>query len=105
MTDRAFGQGTELFVAKVVNRKDDKLKAGRVQIRVFGLHDNTTLIPDKDLPWAYPMAPITSASRNHIGDAPVGPIEDSIVVGFWMDADKQIPLVIGTINRSVIEKK
>ena len=46
---------------RVVNVMDPK-KQGRVQVRVHGLHDNETLIPDKDLPRALPRVPINSGA-------------------------------------------
>lgn len=88
------------FFARVVNRRDDELKAGRVQIRVLGIHDDVVGIPDSDLPWAYPVQSMTSAGFERVGTAPVGVLEGSTVVGFWADPDRTIPMVIGTVARS-----
>ena len=95
------GSTFEWFVAKVVDRKNDETKSGKIKIRVFGIHDNESDVPDDDLPWAYPLMPITSASYNHVGQAPTGVTEGATVFGFWMDPnEKQIPIIFGTMYRS-----
>ena len=84
------------FDAKVINVKDPH-KSGRVQIRVKGYHDDETKIPDKDLPWAQVLMPVTSASVNKVGGSPTGLLPNSRVIGFWYDAnDMRIPFVIGS---------
>lgn len=102
MTERNMGANFSWFVGKVVNRKDDPQQAGRIQIRVYGIHDNVNDVPDSDLPWAYTLMPATSASYEHTGSSPTGILEDSTVVGFFVDREKQIPIVMGTIHRSSI---
>lgn len=96
-------QGFYWFFGVVENRADE-LKAGRCQIRIFGDHTaNKEELPTKDLPWAIPMMPITSASISGKGTSPLGPIEGTWVVGWYLDGpDKQIPMMIGTIAASSI---
>ena len=96
-------QGFYWFFGVVENR-NDPLKAGRCQIRIFGDHTaNKEELPTKDLPWAIPMMPITSASISGKGTSPLGPIEGTWVVGWYLDGpDKQIPMMIGTIAASSI---
>ena len=91
------------FVGVVENR-NDPLMAGRCQVRIVGDHTaNKEILPTKDLPWAIPMMPITSASISGKGSAPLGPLEGSWVVGFYLDGpDKQMPLMIGTICSTVL---
>lgn len=88
----------------VVENRNDPLKAGRCQIRIFGDHTaNKEELPTKDLPWAIPMMPITSASISGKGTTPLGPIEGTWVVGWYLDGpDKQIPMMIGTVGASSI---
>ena len=83
---------------------DDPIKAGRVQVRIFGYHDDKTNVPDKDLPWVYPSTPITSASVNHIGVSPTGLIVGSTVGGHFQDAHQLIPVMTRSIPRSQIEQ-
>jgi hypothetical protein len=85
--------------AEVVNVNDPH-QSGRVQIRVHGYHDDTTNIPDSNLPWALPLQPVTSAAVGRMGTAPVGIVKGSRVRGFWADPDGQYPIIIGTIGKS-----
>ena len=87
------------WIAKVVNVNDPH-QSGRVQIRVFGRHDDTTNISDDSLPWALPIQPVSSAAAGRIGTAPVGLIKGSLVAGFWADSDFQYPVIWGTIGKS-----
>lgn len=83
----------------VVENRQDPLKLGRCQVRVAGLHsDNKVILPTEDLPWAYPMQPVTSAAMNGIGHAPVGPVEGTWVVVMFRDPENQHPVILGTIG-------
>lgn len=83
---------------KVINVMDPK-RQGRIQVRVVGLHDNETLIPDKDLPWALPRVPINAgASYRGVSGSPVGVIPGSIVDGYFADRQRTILIVTGTLQ-------
>lgn len=89
----------------VVEDREDPMRLGRVRVRIFGLHTKikvkgkTEGIPTEDLPWAYPMQPITSAAMNGIGTTPLGPVEGTHVVGFFRDGKNcQDPVVMGTLG-------
>lgn len=84
----------------VVENRLDPLKLGRCQVRIFGYHtEDKSLLPTSDLPWAMPMQPITSAAVSGKGTTPVGPLEGTWVVGWFLDGlEKQQPLMIGTIG-------
>lgn len=96
-------QGFYWFVGVVENRHDVTM-AGRCQVRIFGDHtSNKEELPTADLPWAIPMLPITSASMSGKGHSPIGPVEGTWVVGWYLDgADKQIPMMVGTIGSSAL---
>lgn len=88
----------QLYTGCVENR-NDPLKLGRCQVRVVGLHTHDkSELPTSDLPWAYPMQPITSAALSGIGAAPVGPVEGTWVIVMFRDDDNQQPIIIGTIG-------
>ena len=71
------------FYTGVVESRADPLKIGRCKVRVVGIHtENTALLPTKDLPWAIPLQPITSASVSGIGHSPTGPVEGTLVMVF-----------------------
>lgn len=90
--------GFFLFVG-VVEDIFDPLEAGRVRVRVLGYHEeDKSLLPTEDLPWAVPINGIGSASISGKGSAPVGVLQGSWVVGFFMDGiDMQQPFFFGTI--------
>ena len=82
----------------VVENRDDPLRIGRCQVRVVGLHTEDKIkLPTEDLPWAHPIAPITSASMNGIGWTPVGPVNGTWVAIVFTDADEQFPMMLGTL--------
>ena len=83
----------------VVEDRNDPEQLGRCRVRIFGFHtDDVTLLPTNDLPWAIPLQPITSAATSGVGHAPVGIVNGSWVVGWFLDGEEaQRPLIIGTI--------
>lgn len=97
---------TPIFYGVVENRIDP-MKLGRVQVRIMGMHSEIKNgneetgegIPTEDLPWAYPMQPITSAAMNGIGDSPTGMVEGTHVIGISRDGRFMNDLIIiGTIG-------
>ncbi|CAB4126649.1 Protein Gp5, N-terminal OB-fold domain containing protein [uncultured Caudovirales phage] len=94
-----------MYYTGVCEDRMDPLMLGRCKVRIIGLHtENKTDLPTDDLPWAYPLQPITSAGISGIGHAPVGPVEGSWVVVIFADEDKQQPMMIGTIGGIPQEK-
>lgn len=90
----------------VVEDRMDPEKAGRVRVRIYGYHtDDKTLLPTQDLPWAVPIQPITSAAISGIGSSPLGPVEGTWVIGFFLDGnDMQQPAIFGTIATKAAPK-
>lgn len=84
----------------VVEDRMDPEQCGRVRVRIYGYHtDDKTFLPTKDLPWAVPILPITSASTSGKGTTPLGPVTGSWVIGFFLDGeDMQQPAIFGTIG-------
>lgn len=99
MTERDMGGYVQSWVGVVTNVMDPH-QSGRVQIRVFGRHDDVVNIPDEDLPWAQVVQPVTSAAIGRIGTAPVGLVVGSRVYGNWLDRDQQYPIIVGTVGRA-----
>ena len=76
----------------------DPLKNGRVKCRVLGDHtSDTEILPTDDLPWATPLNDIHSHSSAGKGQTPLGLRVGSWVVGFYLDAKKQRPMILGSI--------
>ena len=83
----------------VVESRLDPLKLGRCQVRIVGIHTpDKTELPTEDLPWAYPMGPITSASISGLGWSPTGVVPGTWVVVMFLDEYQQQPIMIGTIG-------
>ena len=83
----------------VVENRIDPLKLGRCQVRVVGVHTHDkTILPVEDLPWAYPLQPITSAAISGIGQSPLGLVEGTWVVVMFRDDDMQQPIILGSVG-------
>lgn len=84
----------------VIENRQDPLKLGRCQVRIVGIHTHDkSVLPTEDLPWAYPMQPITSAAISGIGTTPLGPVEGTWVVLMFRDPDDmQQPIMIGSVG-------
>ena len=98
----SYFMGKEGFVwwQGVVEDRHDPLYLGRCRIRILGWHsDNKADQPTIGLPWAYPVAPITSASQTGVGTSPLGPVEGTWVIGFYRDGEAgQEPMFFGTLG-------
>ena len=94
------GKGGFVWWQGVVEDRHDPLYLGRCKIRVLGWHsENKNDQPTAGLPWAYPVAPITSASQTGVGSSPLGPVEGTWVIGFYRDGeDGQEPMFFGTLG-------
>jgi len=97
LTDRSFGHS--LWYGEVVNVNDPH-QNGYIQVRIHGLYDDKTNIPDDQLPWVKPCQDITSAGHNKIGKIPVGVIKGTTVGGYFLDNDKQIPIFTHVISKA-----
>lgn len=96
MLDRTADYGGSRWRGRVVNVMDPK-QQGRLQVRIFGLHDNETLIPDKELPWAVPRSQ-WGASLLGVGSSPVGAVVGTIVDGYFADSERTILVATGTLQ-------
>jgi hypothetical protein len=81
-------------------RNGDPKKAGRYKVRIVGQHlKNCDAMPTKDLPWASTMMPVTTprSSSNSTG-ASVNLDQGDWVIGFYLDNDKQKPIIMGSVG-------
>jgi hypothetical protein len=94
------GKDKHVFWFGVVEDRMDPLEIGRVRVRILGFHtENKKQLPTEKLPWAIIINPVQSASISGKGTAPVGLVEGSWVVGFFVDGEAaQVPIVIGSIT-------
>ena len=88
-----------IWFTGVVEDRMDPLRLGRCKVRAFGYHSHDiSEQPTETLPWALPLAPVTSASQTGVGESPTGPVEGTWVMGFFRDGkDMQEPIFMGTI--------
>lgn len=90
---------TAIHFGVVEDRDTDPRKLGRCRVRVVGIHtEDKTVLPTKDLPWAYPMQTPNSAAMNGIGYSPTGPVEGTWCLVVFRDEYKQHPIIIGTVG-------
>lgn len=81
-----------MYFGKVVNI-EDKLKLGRVKVKVFELHDK---IKTEDLPWSQVVMPSNTPAINGTGQS-VNLAIGSLVCGIFLDAVHQEFLVLGSL--------
>lgn len=103
MMEKFYGDTVRWFIGMVVNDVDPFTEpTGRVQVRVYGIHDNVEKIPNNDLPWAVVMLPTTEGGVDGIGRSP-DLKAGAQVFGIFLDGqDSQVPLVLGSIPRVAI---
>ena len=93
----------------VEDNTTDPKKIGQIKVRIFGKHteyksfdENNNKYSVDDLPYAYPIYPISSSSISNEGFFAV-PQQGSLVVGFYIDPLEQIPMYFGTIPKLLSE--
>jgi len=93
-----YGDQTRWFMGEVVDINDPKQLA-RIKVRIYGIHDDTDLIKDDDLPWAQVVTPITEGGTNELGN-PLGIQVNALVFGIFLDGgDSQLPLIFGSLPK------
>jgi hypothetical protein len=93
------GKDPFLFWFGVIEDRLDPLELGRCRVRILGFHPNFKKdFPTDKLPWAQTLQPVQSASLSGKGISPLGLVEGSWVVGFFVDnGGGQVPIIIGSI--------
>jgi len=82
----------------------------RVKVRILysslpdgeGTHSIGNEIVNKDLPWAIVKLPTTHGNGNRLSSGIIG---GETVVGFFMDANGQIPIIDGVLARTINESE
>lgn len=95
-----YGDNTRWFIGTVINSNPPAGLEGRVQVRIYGVHSDTTdNIPQKDLPWAQVMINSSSYGVSGLGHG-VHVQAGAQVFGFFLDGvNSQLPLILGTMPR------
>lgn len=83
-----------VFWSGVVVNRDDPLKLGRCQVRIFGWHtENSKLLPNENLPWA------TASFSSGTSKSFATPLVGDWVWGFFMDGESgQFPIYVGVFQ-------
>ena len=76
-----------IWFVGVVESTDDPLSIGRVKARIIGWH--TTALSTNDLPWCYPIQPITDHTATH------NLVPGDWIFGFFLDGKLgQMPMLL-----------
>lgn len=95
------GLGQFVWFIGVVEDRQDPLRMGRVRVRVYGWHSENRLekLKTNEIPWAQVIQAPTSAAMGDVGETPLGLVEGSWVVGFFLDGIRyQRPIVLGSFS-------
>ena len=90
------GKGFEYFIGEVVNIDSPHLD-GSVQVRAYGLEDNTSAIPDDKLRWYKVLMPVTHGQVRGSGSMH-NMQKGTKVLCMFLDDHEQIPIVLGTLT-------
>lgn len=95
------GRGFNYFIGKVVNI-NSPYQDGTVQVRAYGIEDDTNAIPDSNLRWYKVLMPVTHAQISGQGGTH-GLMVGTQVLCVYMDDAEQIPMVLGVLSSSGID--
>ena len=84
------------------NKNEDPKNSGRYRVRIIGQHlKSGDITPTSQLPWAQVMMPVTTPfSDGGKTGATVGLNLGNWVVGFYVDNDRQKPIIMGSIGHT-----
>lgn len=83
------------------DKKDDPKRSGRFRVRIIGQHLKTgeNATGTEELPWAHLMMPVTTPFiEGGTGGASPGLKRGCFVIGFYLDNDKQKPIIMGSVG-------
>ena len=100
MINNFMGKDGFVWWQGVVEDRQDPLYLGRCRVRILGWDtEDKVKMPTEELPWAFPIQPITSAAQTGVGTSPTGPVEGTWVVGFYRDGEEaQERVFFGTLG-------
>mgnify|MGYP001241225537 FL=1 len=96
------GSSFNWFIGQIESdKKDDPKGSGRYRVRIVGHHPETCdIVSSETLGWAQTMMPVTNPHTPGGATSVSDQLESGTwVVGFFLDTDKQQPMIIGSIGR------
>lgn len=93
MNTNFIGKNNFIWWVGVIENRVDPLALGRCQVRIFGWHnENSVILPTSDLPWAQAVIPLNNSKTSS------APRVGEWVLGFFMDGEQaQIPVMMGVL--------
>ena len=84
------------------DKNEDPKNSGRYRVRIVGQHlKSKDTTPTEELPWAQVMMPVTTPFNDGTGaGASVNLKFDNWVVGFYLDNDRQKPIIMGSVGHT-----
>jgi hypothetical protein len=95
--------GFNWWIGQIESNKDeDPKKSGRFRVRIVGQHlKDCDAVPTNELPWANVMMPVTAPFTDGLtSGASIGLEIGNWVVGFYLDNDKQKPIIMGSVGHT-----
>jgi hypothetical protein len=95
--------GFNWWVGQIETDKDaDPKKSGRYRVRIVGQHlKDCDAMATNELPWASVMMPVTTPFTDGLSSgASIGLEQGNWVVGFYMDSDRQKPIIMGSVGHT-----
>ena len=94
--------GFSWWVGQIEKSANDTLGKGgwRYKVAIVGEHPRSKeIVQTKQLPWATVMMPVTAPFiPGNIGGASSQLVDGCWVIGFYLDNDKQKPIIMGSIG-------
>ena len=76
----------------------------RVKVRIYGVHPPSSVVPDKDLPWASVLVSAQFGAGKANAGTSLCLQGGETVVGFFADNDKQQPVILGCYQSTAIHE-
>ena len=101
-TNQIGADGFNWFIGQIESgRGEDPKGSGRHRVRIVGHHPKScNMVKTEDLGWAQTMMPVTNPHTPGGAHSISDQLESGTwVVGFFLDPDRQMPMIMGSIGR------
>ena len=101
-TNSIGSDGFNWWIGQVeTGRESDPKKSGRYRVRIVGVHlKEGQQTPTEQLPWANVVMPVTTPFSDGKSSATAELRAGNWVIGFFLDNDKQKPVIMGSIGHT-----